>query len=102
MIDPLGGIFAFIGFVVADKIGQYKAKQAAPKYYTQPSHPEPHRDPKSGKIMIENCKLYYEDIDKYGASQAQKWVREGKYNLSPEEFEKEKERIRQKYRDLHK
>lgn len=65
------------------------------------TYPEPHRDPVSGKIMIENCKLYYEDIDKYGASQAQKWVRQGKYNLSKEEFEKEKERIREKYKRLH-
>ena len=64
-------------------------------------YPEPHRDPVSGKIMIENCKLYYEDINKYGASQAQKWVRQGKYNLSKEEFEKEKERIREKYKRLH-
>ena len=83
MIDPLSGIFAFIGLITADKIGQYKASQSAPKY-TPPSHPEPHRDPESGKIIIENCKLYHEDVDKYGASQAQKWVREGKYNLSPE------------------
>ena len=65
------------------------------------TYPEPHRDPVSGKIMIENCKLYYEDIDKYGASQAQKWVKQGKYNLSPEDFEKEKERIREKYKRLH-
>jgi hypothetical protein len=64
-------------------------------------YPEPHRDPESGKIMIENCKLYYEDIDKYGASQAQKWVKQGKYNLSPEDFEKEKERIREKYKRSH-
>lgn len=64
-------------------------------------YPEPHRDPESGKIMIENCKLYYEDMDKYGASQAQQWVRQGKYNLSPEDFEKEKERIRNEYKRLH-
>lgn len=64
-------------------------------------YPEPHRDPESGKIMIENCKLYYEDIDKYGANQARQWVGQGKYNLSPEDFEKEKERIREKYKRLH-
>jgi hypothetical protein len=64
-------------------------------------HPEPHKDPESGKIMIENCKLYYEDIDKYGASQARKWVGQGKYNLTPEELKKEEERIRAKYEYLY-
>lgn len=101
MLDPLSGIFAFIGLITAEKIGLHNAKKDAPKM-TTPSHPEPHKDPETGKIIIENNKLYYEDIDKYGASQAQKWVKEGRYNLTPEEFEKEKERIRQKYRDLHK
>lgn len=65
------------------------------------TYPEPHRDPASGKIMIENCKLYYEDIDKYGASQAQKWVKQGKYNLSKEELKKEEERIKAKYEYLY-
>ena len=64
-------------------------------------HPIPHRDAVSGKIIIENCKLYYEDIDKYGAVQSRKWVREGRYNLSPEELEKEKERIKAKYQRLY-
>jgi len=49
---------------------------------------EPHRDPKSGKIIIENCKLYREDLKKYGAVQVGKWVKQGKYNLSPEELKK--------------
>lgn len=66
----------------------------------KPTYPEPHRDPESGKILIENNKLYYEDIDKYGAVQAQKWVKQGKYNLSKEDYEKEKERIRAKYKRL--
>lgn len=51
------------------------------KYKLTEAYPEPHRDPVSGKIMIENCKLYYEDIDKYGAWQAQQWVKQGRYNL---------------------
>lgn len=64
------------------------------RYKLTGSPTEPHRDPVSGKIIIENCKLYHEDVYKYGAVQAQKWVREGKYNLTPEENEKEKERIK--------
>lgn len=71
------------------------------KYRLTETYPEPHRDPVSGKIMIENCKLYYEDMEKYGACQAQKWVKQGKYNLTPEEFEKENERIKAKYEYLY-
>lgn len=51
------------------------------KYRIEGTFPEPHRDPKDGKIIIENSKLYYEDVDKYGAWQAQEWVKQGKYNL---------------------
>lgn len=64
------------------------------KYKLTATYPEPHRDPVSGKIIIENCKLYYEDVEKYGAYQAQQWVKQGKYNLNPEELKKERERIK--------
>ena len=72
------------------------------RYKLTERYPEPHRDPKSGKIIIENCKLYYEDVNKYGAYQAQQWVKQGKYNLTPEELEKENERIKAKYDYLYK
>lgn len=65
------------------------------------AYPEPHRNPKNGKIVIENCKLYYEDIRNHGAYQAQKWMKQGKYNLSPEELKKEKERIKEEYKYLY-
>ena len=71
------------------------------KYKLTETYPEPHRDPKSGKIVIENYKLYYEDAEKYGAWQAQQWVKQGKYNLSPEELKKEEERIKDKYKYLY-
>ena len=71
------------------------------KYKLTETYPEPHRDPMSGKIMIENCKLYYEDLEKYGAYKAQQWVKQGKYNLSPEELKKEEERIKSKYQYLY-
>lgn len=105
MIDPLGGIFAFLGLLIDDvskknqaarKIAQSKPKPSCP----EPSYPEPHRDPVSGKVMIENSKLYYEDVRKYGAYKAQQWVNQGKYNLSPEELRKEEERIKEKYKKL--
>ena len=72
------------------------------KYKMVKTHPEPHRDPTDGKIVIENCKLYDEDLINYGAYQTMQWVNEGKYNLTPEELKKEEERIRKKYEYLYK
>ena len=66
------------------------------KYKIAEKYPEPHRD-KDGKIVIENYKLYHEDLLKYGSVQTMEWVKQGKYNLSPEDLKKEKERIRKKY-----
>lgn len=63
------------------------------KYKLTETYPEPHRT-EDGKIIIENCKLYEEDLREYGAQQTCKWVRQGKYNLTPEELEKELERIK--------
>lgn len=71
------------------------------KYKMNNVHPEPHRNPADGKIVIENCKLYYEDVQNYGAYQAQQWVEQGKYNLEPEELKKEMERIKAKYKYLY-
>ena len=70
------------------------------KYKLVENYPEPHRD-KNGKFIIENSKLYKEDLMKYGAVQAQKWVKQGKYNLSPEELEKERERIKKEMEKLY-
>ena len=63
------------------------------------SYSEPHRDPKTEKIIIENSVLYENDCKKYGVSQTMQWVREGKYNLTPdalklEELRLEKNRIK--------
>ena len=71
------------------------------KYKLTEVYPEPHRDV-DGKIIIENSKLYYDDLLKHGSVQTMKWVNQGKYNLTPEEFKKEEERIRQKYEYLYK
>lgn len=64
------------------------------KYKLAESYPEPHRDAKTGKIIIENGLLYKKDVENYSAYQVKQWVRQGKYNLSPQEFEKEMERIK--------
>ena len=68
-----------------------KNKEPLPEWYQAP-----HRD-ENGKIIIENSQLYYDDCNKYGGYQASKWVQQGKYNLTPEELEKENERLRKKY-----
>ena len=70
------------------------------KYRLVENYPKPHKD-KNGKIIIENSQLYYDDVKNYGAYQAQKWVKQGKYNLSPEELEKERKRIQEKLKKLY-
>lgn len=65
---------------------------ASGKYKVTKTYPEPHRM-EDGRIIIENCKLYNEDVRKYGAAKAHEWMRQGKYNLTPEELEKEHERF---------
>lgn len=71
------------------------------KYKLTETYPEPHKDPKTGKIIIENSFLYKEDCKKYGAYQAHKWVQQGKYNLTPEELKKEEERIKKHFDYLY-
>ena len=71
------------------------------KYKLTEKYPEPHRDPIDGKIVIENSRLYDEDVEKYGVYQAQQWVKQGKYNLTPEELKKERERIRDELKRLY-
>lgn len=72
--------------------GRYK------KTYT---HPEPHRDPVTGKIIIENGTLYNHDCMNYSGEQVGKWIREGRYNLSPEQLEEENRRLREKFDKLY-
>jgi hypothetical protein len=70
------------------------------KYRLENNHPEPHRDPVDGRIIIENCKLYDEDVQNYDAYQVQQWVKQGRYNLSQEELRKERKRIEDEYKYL--
>lgn len=69
------------------------------KYRQVKVYPEPHRDV-NGKIVIENCLLYKDDVKNYGIVKAQQWAKQGKYNLSPEELEKENKRLENKYKYL--
>ena len=72
------------------------------KYKMAKNYPEPHRDMVTGKIIIENCKLYKEDVKNYGAYQAQQWAKQGKYNLTPEELGKERERYKKEMERMYK
>ena len=69
------------------------------KYKLTEDYPEPHRD-ENGKIIIENSLLYEEDCKNYGVYQAHKWMKQGKYNLTPEELKKEEERIKKQFEYL--
>ena len=71
------------------------------KYKLTEKYDEPHRDPKTGKVIIENCLLYKKDLKEYGAYQTYKWVAQGKYNLNPEELKKEEERIKAELEHLY-
>ena len=61
------------------------------KYRIDEDYQEPHRN-SQGKIIIENYELYKKDYRTYGALQTYTWVKQGKYNLTPEDRE-EKERL---------
>ena len=63
------------------------------RYIVTKKYPEPHRN-ENGQILIENCQLWHEDLNKYGSVQVGKWVEQGKYNLTPEEAKVENARIR--------
>lgn len=71
------------------------------KYKMANIYPEPHHDPVSGKIVIENNLLYQEDLRVHGAYKTMQWVKQGKYNLSPEELKKEHERLKAKMEYLY-
>lgn len=73
--------------------GRYKLTDIQPEII----YPEPHKDPVSGKIIIENNLLYNKDLREYGAVQTKKWIQQGKYNLTPEELKKEYERIKKEF-----
>lgn len=71
-----------------------------PKSVTE-RYPTPHRDPKTNKIIIENSVLYYKDVDDYSACDAREWLKQGKYNLTPDEMKVEYARINLKFLKLY-
>ena len=79
---------------------QFQRNLANGKYKMTATYPEPHRD-KDGKVIIENCQLYDDDLIDHGAVQTMKWVKEGKYNLNAEELKIENLRIKKKFERLY-
>lgn len=79
---------------------EFSKNLANGKYKLTETYPEPHRM-EDGRIIIENYKLYREDVRKYGAHQAHEWMRQGKYNLTPEEVKKEEERFKKEMEHLY-
>lgn len=95
-------LFILLPGFIGDFWNKYGSTPPNDYHQVKPSYPDPHRDPKTGKIVIENSQQYYEDVRNHGAYQAQQWVKQGKYNLTAEELEKEEDRLRKKYEYLYK
>lgn len=72
------------------------------KYVQREVYPEPHKDPKTGKIIIDDYEAFNRDKEKYGALEAYNRARRGAYNLSEEEVEKNRQKIEEKYKKLYK
>lgn len=79
---------------------EQRLKNAKNGKYIVTEKEEPHKNER-GQIVIENSLLYDEDVQKYGAYQAQQWMKQGKYNLNEEELKKEEERIKKKFEYLY-
>lgn len=79
---------------------EFSKNLANGKYKVTETYPEPHRDA-NGKIIIENSLLYEKDLKEHGAHQTMQWVRQGKYNLTPEELKKERERINKEFEYMY-
>ena len=77
------------------KNGKYKLAEPQVKK----EYPEPHRN-SDGKIVIENCTLYNQDLMNYNGYQVMEWAKQGKYNLSPDELKKEREKYKKKQDEL--
>ncbi len=71
------------------------------KYKIKEVYPEPHRDSQTGKIVIENDKLYKEDVKNYGVLKAREWMYQGRYNLTVEKLEKRQEEIKKEWEYLY-
>lgn len=76
---------------------------ASGKYRKPEQAVEPHRDAK-GNIIIDNTVLFWEDVNshQYSVEQIERFKQSGRYNLTAEEAQLQKEQQKRKrYKDLN-
>lgn len=82
---------------------QFMRNLASGKYRKSEQVIEPHRD-RAGNIIIDNTVLFWEDINshQYSVEQIERFKQSGRYNLSVEESQMQREQQKRKrYKDLN-
>ena len=82
---------------------QFMRNLASGKYRKPKQVTEPHRD-KTGNIIIDNTVLFWEDVNshQYSVEQIERFKQSGRYNLTAEESQLQKEQQKRKrYKDLN-
>lgn len=82
---------------------QFMKNLANGKYRKPEQVTEPHRD-KAGNIIIDNTVLFWEDVNshQYSVEQIERFKQSGRYNLTAEESQLQKEQQKRKrYKDLN-
>lgn len=82
---------------------QFMKNLANGKYRKSEQAIEPHRD-RTGNIIIDNTVLFWEDVNshQYSTSQIEQFKQSGKYNLTAEESQMQREQQkRMRYKDLN-
>lgn len=82
---------------------QFMKNLASGKYRKTEQTVEPHRDAK-GNIIIDNTVLFWEDVNshQYSVEQIERFKQSGRYNLTAEESQLQKEQQKRKrYKDLN-
>lgn len=82
---------------------QFMKNLANGKYRKTEQTTEPHRD-SAGNIIIDNTVLFWEDVNshQYSTAQIEQFKQSGRYNLSAEESQMQREQQKRKrYKDLN-
>ena len=76
---------------------------ASGKYRKPEQATEPHRD-KAGNVIVDNTVLFWEDVNshQYSVEQIERFKQSGRYNLTVEEVQMQREQQKRKrYKDLN-
>ena len=82
---------------------QFMRNLASGKYRKTEQAAEPHRD-SAGNIIVDNTVLFWEDVNshRYSTSQIEQFKQSGRYNLTVEESQMQREQQKRKrYKDLN-